>query len=32
VWFHEIFRTDGTPYRAEEVAFLKRITADHTSE
>jgi hypothetical protein len=25
IWFHEIFRTDGTPYSAEEVAFIKRI-------
>jgi hypothetical protein len=25
IWFHEILRTDGTPYRAEEVAFLKEI-------
>lgn len=26
VWFHEIFRTDGTPYRPEEVEFLKEIS------
>ncbi len=26
VWFHEIFRTDGTPYRTEETAFVKEIT------
>lgn len=26
VWFHEIFRTDGTPYSAEETAFIKQIT------
>jgi len=26
VWFHEIFRTDGTPYRTEETAFIKEIT------
>jgi hypothetical protein len=25
VWFHDIFRADGTPYSAEEVAFLKQI-------
>lgn len=25
VWFHDIFRTDGTPYRPEEVAFIKSI-------
>lgn len=26
VWFHDIFRPDGTPYRPEEVAFIKAIT------
>jgi hypothetical protein len=26
IWFHEIFRTDGTPYRMEETAFIKEIT------
>jgi hypothetical protein len=26
VWFHEIFRNDGTPYRNEEAAFIRRIT------
>ncbi|HWP44893.1 MAG TPA: cellulase family glycosylhydrolase, partial [Blastocatellia bacterium] len=26
VWFHEVFRTDGTPYRAEEVELIKRLT------
>lgn len=30
VWFHEIFRTDGTPYRAEEVALIKQLTADRS--
>jgi hypothetical protein len=25
VWFHEIFRTDGTPYKAEEAAFIKQM-------
>jgi hypothetical protein len=24
VWFHEIFRNDGTPYSAEEIAFIKK--------
>jgi len=23
-WFHEIFRTDGTPYNADETAFIKQ--------
>jgi hypothetical protein len=27
VWFHEVFRTDGTPYRAEETDLIKRLTA-----
>ena len=26
VWFHEVFRTDGTPYNSEEVALMRRIT------
>lgn len=26
IWFHEVFRTDGTPYRPEEVEFIKEIT------
>lgn len=26
VWFHEILRPDGTPYRSEEVAYIRRIT------
>jgi hypothetical protein len=25
VWFHEVFRTDGKPYRQEEVDFIKTI-------
>jgi hypothetical protein len=24
-WFHEIFRTDGKPYRKDEAAFIKEI-------
>ena len=27
VWFHEIFRTDGTPYKEEEVHFIRDIIA-----
>src|SRR5882724_264863 len=27
VWFHEIFRTDGSPYRQEEVEFIRTITS-----
>jgi hypothetical protein len=26
VWFHEVFRTDGTPYHPEEVEFIREIT------
>jgi hypothetical protein len=26
-WFHDIFRPDGTPYRADEVAAIRRETA-----
>ncbi len=25
-WFHEIFHTDGTPYKPEEVAAIKKLT------
>ena len=26
LWFHEIFNTDGTPYKQEEVDLIKRLT------
>ena len=26
VWFHDIFRKDGTPYKQEEAEFIKRQT------
>jgi len=26
VWFHDILRKDGTPFREEEVAFIKKMT------
>ncbi|HYP50530.1 MAG TPA: hypothetical protein VEQ34_06275 [Pyrinomonadaceae bacterium] len=26
LWFHDVFRTDGTPYLREEVDLIKRIT------
>jgi hypothetical protein len=26
LWFHEIFREDGTPYRAAETDFIRRMT------
>ncbi len=28
VWFHDIFRKDGTPYKKEEVAFIKKLTTN----
>jgi len=28
VWFHDIFRPDGTPFRADEVAFIRAITRE----
>jgi hypothetical protein len=26
VWFHDIFRPDGTPYREAEVAYIRKVT------
>ena len=26
VWFHDIFRIDGTPWNAEEVRFIRKMT------
>ena len=26
IWFHEVFRHDGTPYMVEEVEFIRRMT------
>jgi hypothetical protein len=26
VWFHEIFRQDGTPYKQEEVELIRKLT------
>ena len=26
VWFHDIFRADGTPYRQEEVDYIRSVT------
>lgn len=28
LWFHEVFRSDGAPYRPEEVRVIKRLTQD----
>ncbi|MEI4507202.1 endo-1,4-beta-xylanase [Sphingopyxis sp. CCNWLW253] len=27
IWFHEVLRSDGTPYRQAEVDLIKRLTA-----
>ena len=26
VWFHDIFRPDGTPFDPEEIALIKRLS------
>jgi hypothetical protein len=26
LWFHDVFQTDGTPYRADEVRLLRQLT------
>jgi hypothetical protein len=30
VWFHDIFRKDGTPYREDEVTLIRSLTAGAT--
>lgn len=30
VWFHDVFRSDGTPYDASEVALIRALTAANT--
>jgi len=32
IWFHEVFRQNGTPYIAEEVSYIKRITGKTKSK
>ncbi len=27
VWFHDIYRIDGTPYSADEIALIRKMTA-----
>ena len=27
IWFHDIYRQDGTPFSAKEVAFIRQITS-----
>lgn len=31
VWFHDIFRADGSPYDAKEIGFIKSVTAQGAS-
>ncbi len=31
IWFHEVFRKDGTPYKADEVEFIRRTTGRSAS-
>jgi hypothetical protein len=26
IWFHEVFHTDGRPYKPEEIEFIRRMT------
>ena len=28
IWFHDVFRTDGTPYLREETELIKRLTSE----
>ncbi|HEY6392496.1 MAG TPA: cellulase family glycosylhydrolase [Bryobacteraceae bacterium] len=32
VWHHEVFRTDGTPYRQDEVDFIRETTGARASK
>jgi hypothetical protein len=32
VWFHEVFRTDGQPYRPEEAEFIRAILKPSTAD
>ena len=32
VWFHEVFRADGSPYRADEVDLIKRLTSSRNKK
>ena len=31
IWFHEVFHTDGTPYRSYETDLIRRLTAESNS-
>ena len=30
LWFHDIYRLDGTPFSQKEVDFIRKMTADKT--
>lgn len=32
VWFHDVLRADGEPYRVEETELIKRLTAEANQE
>lgn len=32
VWFHEVFRKDGTPYKQEEVDLIKRLNNSNDNQ
>lgn len=32
LWFHDIFRADGTPYKESEVDFIRKITSTLTGQ
>jgi hypothetical protein len=32
LWFHDIFRPDGTPYREEEVRLIRRLTGKERAD
>jgi hypothetical protein len=31
IWFHEVFRRDGTPYRQHEVDLIRELTGRSSS-
>jgi Cellulase (glycosyl hydrolase family 5) len=31
VWFHDVFKTDGTPYREHEVELIRQLTSKTTA-
>jgi hypothetical protein len=31
VWFHEVFHSDGTPYRQAEVDLIRQLTSESST-